>query len=129
MLIVAIAWLYVVILMAATQPTWLAAIATLVFYGIFPLSIVLYLIATPARARRRRRQIAAGNPANAESVVPSEISGNAESPADAGRAGGDRNDSNDRSNGNDRSGDNVVVDESPDDTQDSRRPRTDNRAA
>ena len=54
MLIIAIAWLYVVVLMAATQPTWLAAIATLMFYGLLPLSIVLYLINTPARRRRQR---------------------------------------------------------------------------
>ncbi|MEZ5660223.1 MAG: hypothetical protein R3E83_17300 [Burkholderiaceae bacterium] len=54
-LIVAIGWLYVVILMAATQPGWLAAATTLIGYGVFPLAIVLYLLDAPRRARRRRQ--------------------------------------------------------------------------
>ncbi|MFA7503587.1 MAG: hypothetical protein WCZ28_02700 [Burkholderiaceae bacterium] len=53
-LIVAIGWMYVVVLMAATQDGWLAAIGTLVFYGLLPLGVVLYLLGTAARARRRR---------------------------------------------------------------------------
>lgn len=53
-LIVAIGWLYVVVLMSATQDGWLAAAGTLVFYGLLPLGIVLYLLGAPARARRRR---------------------------------------------------------------------------
>lgn len=53
-IIVTIGWLYVVVLMAATQPSWLAAILTLVGYGLFPLAVILYLIDTPRRRRRRR---------------------------------------------------------------------------
>lgn len=53
-IIVAIGWLYVVVLMAATQPSLLAAIATVAGYGILPLGIVLYLLDAPRRARRRR---------------------------------------------------------------------------
>ena len=53
-IIVAIGWSYVVVLMAATQDGWLAATATLVFYGLLPLGLVLYLLGAPARARRRR---------------------------------------------------------------------------
>lgn len=71
MLIVAIAWLYVVVLMSATQPTWLAALGTLFFYGLFPLSIVLYLMATPAR-RRQRRALEAARSAAAESPPPAD---------------------------------------------------------
>ncbi|MEZ5650580.1 MAG: hypothetical protein R3E87_08530 [Burkholderiaceae bacterium] len=52
--IVAIGWLYVVILMAATQPSLLAAGLTLIGYGLFPLAIVLYLLDAPRRARKRR---------------------------------------------------------------------------
>lgn len=53
-IVVAIGWLYVVVLMAATQDSWLAAFGTLVFYGALPLAIILYVLGAPVRARRRR---------------------------------------------------------------------------
>jgi hypothetical protein len=59
MYIVAIAWLYVVVLMAATQPTVLAGIGTLVFYGILPCAVVMYVIMAPTRARRKKALVAA----------------------------------------------------------------------
>jgi len=51
--------MFVVILMAAAEAmspvgTLLGAFFTLLLYGIVPLSIVLYLMATPARRRARR---------------------------------------------------------------------------
>ncbi|HLL10156.1 MAG TPA: hypothetical protein VK570_03805 [Rubrivivax sp.] len=60
MTLVAIAWIYVVVLMAVAeamspQGSLLGALATLVLYGVLPLSIVLYIMATPARRERRRR--------------------------------------------------------------------------
>lgn len=60
MYIVAIAWMYVVVLMAATQPTVLSAFGTLVFYGILPCSVVMYLIMAPTRARRKKALEATG---------------------------------------------------------------------
>ena len=59
MLLVAIAWLYVVLLMAAAeaaspQGTLLGAFFTLLLYGVLPVSIALYLLDTPARRARRR---------------------------------------------------------------------------
>ncbi len=54
MYIIAIAWLYVVVLMAATQDTVLAGISTLVFYGIIPCAVVMYVTMAPTRARRRK---------------------------------------------------------------------------
>jgi hypothetical protein len=66
MYLVAIAWLYVVVLMAlaeglAVGGSWLGAAITLLLYGIVPGSIALYLIATPARrAARGRGQPLAG---------------------------------------------------------------------
>lgn len=56
--IVAIAWIFVVLLMAAaeatsTQGTVLGALFTLLLYGALPLGIVLYLMGTPARRRAR----------------------------------------------------------------------------
>ncbi|WP_208277642.1 hypothetical protein [Massilia oculi] len=58
MWIVAIAWIYVVVLMAATEPTVVGGIMTFVFYCAVPLSILFYL--TGAKRRRQRRQMAKG---------------------------------------------------------------------
>ena len=52
MWIVAIAWIYVVVLMAATEPTVVAGIMTFAFYCALPLSILFYI--TGARRRRQR---------------------------------------------------------------------------
>jgi len=61
MLIVALGWMFVVLLMSlaeATSPdgTLLGALITFVLYGVLPVSIVLYVMATPLRRRRRLRQ-------------------------------------------------------------------------
>lgn len=58
MYLVAIAWLYVTLMMAlaeATHPngTLLGAFVTLMLYGIGPLSLVLYLMGTPLRRKKR----------------------------------------------------------------------------
>jgi biotin transporter BioY len=54
MMIVAIGWMYVVTLMAATEPSIVGGIMTFFGYGVLPLSIVLYL--GNARKRRVRAQ-------------------------------------------------------------------------
>jgi predicted membrane channel-forming protein YqfA (hemolysin III family) len=54
MYIVAIAWMYVVVLMAATQNTVLAGLGTLVFYGVVPCGVVMYIIMAPTRAKRKK---------------------------------------------------------------------------
>ena len=59
MYLVAIAWLYVVVLMAfaegmSTGGSWLGAAFTFLLYGALPLGISLYLLGTPARRRARR---------------------------------------------------------------------------
>ena len=56
--IIAVAWIFVVVLMAAaeagsTQGTLLGAFFTLVLYGALPLSIVLYVMGAPARRKAR----------------------------------------------------------------------------
>ena len=56
MYIIAIAWLYVVLLMALTEPSWVAGAATFFFYGVLPLSVLLYLLGTPQRRRNRLRR-------------------------------------------------------------------------
>jgi len=60
MYIVAIAWLYVVVLMSlaegfAAGGSWLGAAITFLLYGLVPGSIALYLVGTPSRRAARRR--------------------------------------------------------------------------
>ncbi|MCA1325936.1 hypothetical protein [Herbaspirillum sp. alder98] len=55
MYIVAIAWLYVVFMMSITEQSAVAGVATFLLYGVFPLTIVLYLMGTPQRKRNRQR--------------------------------------------------------------------------
>lgn len=57
--IVALAWMFVVVLMTlaeatSTQGTVLGALFTFLLYGVLPLGIVLYVMGTPARGRARR---------------------------------------------------------------------------
>jgi len=49
--IVAIAWLYVTVLMAATEPSLVGALMTFLFYGLAPLALFVYLF------RRRRPSV------------------------------------------------------------------------
>ena len=52
MYIIAIAWLYVALLAAAAETTVVGGVLTLLFYGVAPLSLFLWLFGTPARRRR-----------------------------------------------------------------------------
>jgi hypothetical protein len=56
MWIVAIGWMYVVTLMAATEPSVTAGIMTFLFYGLLPLSLVFYLTGAWRRGRARVRE-------------------------------------------------------------------------
>jgi ABC-type transport system involved in cytochrome bd biosynthesis fused ATPase/permease subunit len=62
MLIVAVAWIYVVVLMAFTEPTVVAGIMTFLLYCVLPLGILFYLTGSGRRKRARavREQAAAG---------------------------------------------------------------------
>ncbi len=53
MYIVAIGWLYVTLLMAATEPNVTAGVLTFLFYGAAPLALLLWLMGTPQRRRQR----------------------------------------------------------------------------
>ena len=59
MYIIAIGWLYVTLLMAATETNITAGILTFVLYGVAPLSLFLWLFGTPERRRMRRREATA----------------------------------------------------------------------
>lgn len=53
MYIVAIAWIYVVLMMSITEQSVIAGVMTFVLYGILPLATILYVLGTPERKRRR----------------------------------------------------------------------------
>jgi Kef-type K+ transport system membrane component KefB len=60
MYLIAIAWIYVVLMMAvaealSSQGTVLGAVITFVLYGVLPLSIVMYILGAPGRRRLRQR--------------------------------------------------------------------------
>lgn len=58
MYIVAIAWLYVTLMMALTEPNIVAGLLTFLFYGLLPCALLIWIIGTPQRRRNRLRVIA-----------------------------------------------------------------------
>jgi hypothetical protein len=81
LVLVALAWMYVVLMVAlaelmAPQGHWLGALFTLLGWGVLPLSVVLYILATPARRRARRAAASAaaqpdrGGHAAGDAVAP-----------------------------------------------------------
>ena len=64
MLIIALAWTYVVMLMAFTEPSVVAGVMTFLLYCALPLGILFYLTGGKRRKRRRMaREAAAANKA------------------------------------------------------------------
>lgn len=53
MYIVAIAWLFTAILMAATESSLTAAVLTFLCYGLLPCALLLWIVGTPQRRRNR----------------------------------------------------------------------------
>ena len=85
--IVAIAWMFVVVLMTlaeATSPqgTLLGAFFTLLLYGLLPLAIVLYVMGAPMRRRARRQAeaAAAADASAAQRNAGSQAAGDAVAP-------------------------------------------------
>lgn len=83
LLIVGIAWMYVVLMMTiaeAISPSGglLGAVFTFVLYGLLPLGVVLYLLATPARRRARK----AAEQAEAQALASSEPDGRSHAAGD-----------------------------------------------
>ncbi len=75
MYLVALAWSYVILLMAVVEGTstngsWLGAFFTVLLYGVLPLSIVLYVMNTPHRKRARREAEAREAAASAAALEP-----------------------------------------------------------
>lgn len=68
MLIVAVAWIYVVGLMALTEPSIVAGIVTFLFYCVLPLGILFYLAGSRKRKARRVAQEQAAHAAKMASL-------------------------------------------------------------
>ncbi len=51
--IVAIGWLYVTVMMAITENSITSGVLTLVFYGLLPVAIILYISGSKQRKRKR----------------------------------------------------------------------------
>ena len=88
-MIVAVAWMYVVLMMAlaeamSPQGSVLGAVITFVLYGVLPLSIVLYIMGTPGRRRAMRAREQKQAACAAGSASPS-----AANPDRGGHAAGD----------------------------------------
>lgn len=86
--IITIAWLFVTVMMAlaeATSPqgTVLGALFTFLLYGALPLSIVLYLMGTPARRRARKAAEAAADAAARDAGLSVDPGGRGHAAGDA----------------------------------------------
>jgi len=57
MWIVAIAWMYVVVLMAATESSVIGGIMTLLFFGVLPLSLLSYFFGAKGRRARHKAKV------------------------------------------------------------------------
>jgi NADH:ubiquinone oxidoreductase subunit 6 (subunit J) len=76
MYIVAIAWMYVVVMMTVAEAnsangTLLGALFTFILYGVLPVAILVYLMGSPARKRKRRAIEAIADAEAAQSVASS----------------------------------------------------------
>lgn len=90
MLIVAIGWMYVVLMMAIAEAmsptgTLLGAFFTLLLYGVGPVALVLYILSTPARKKARAlREAQAGRVAAEAGGGPVGSAGSAPQPDGGG---------------------------------------------
>ena len=86
MYLVAIAWIYVVLMMAlaealSSQGTLLGALFTLLLYGLLPLGVVLYIMGTPLRRRARLAEAQAQAQAQAPDLGAAAKPSGADAPA------------------------------------------------
>ena len=57
MYIIAIAWMYVVILMAVTEKSFAAGLLTFIFYGLLPCALLLWLLGTKHRRNYKSKNL------------------------------------------------------------------------
>ncbi len=56
MYIIAIAWLYITVLMAATEKTITAGVLTFTFYGLLPCALLLWILGVNHRRFKKHQQ-------------------------------------------------------------------------
>lgn len=54
--IAAVGWTYVILMMAITEDSAVAGIMTFLFYGVLPVSLILYFTSSGNRRRRREQE-------------------------------------------------------------------------
>jgi hypothetical protein len=85
--LVAIGWIYVVLMMSVAEDTAVAGVMTFVFYGLVPVALLLYLSGS---GQRKRRRAAREVQARAASMpAPREGKQDGERDADPGAQAGD----------------------------------------
>lgn len=67
MYIVAIGWLYVVLMMALSETSVVAGVMTFFWYGLLPLALLLWLIGTPRRRKASLAEQGSGKPDGGDS--------------------------------------------------------------
>lgn len=75
MYIIAIGWLYITVLMAATETNLVAGVLTLVFYGLAPVALLLWIFGSPGRRRAAARQRLPQQTESAGAVVVGDLLG------------------------------------------------------
>lgn len=93
MYLVVIAWMYVAVMMAVAEATHvngtvLGALITFLLYGLGPLSLVLYLMGTPARRRAIKAREARETAHRADTHAPAGSRGGPIDPDTGGHASG-----------------------------------------
>jgi hypothetical protein len=80
MMIVALAWIYVVAMMSIAETSIMAGIMTFFFYCVLPLTIILYVMDAP----RRRRNINRADAQRQNSIDNDDSCNSTDSDADSG---------------------------------------------
>lgn len=72
--IIVIAWIWVILMMAITERSFVAGVMTFLFYGLAPCVLLLWLIATQRKFRKRKSHKQAA-PLGADSVREEQVKG------------------------------------------------------
>ncbi|MBT9461852.1 MAG: hypothetical protein IV084_09375 [Rugosibacter sp.] len=73
MYIIAIGWLYITLLMAATEPSLTAGVLTFILYGALPLGLLLWLLGTPQRRRNQGKKTSPQTSHSADNNLAQEV--------------------------------------------------------
>jgi hypothetical protein len=94
MYVVPIAWIYVALMMSVAEAsnsngTVLGGLMTFIFYGLFPVGLVLYIMGTPGRKRLLRAREQEARAAYAAQQTAANAQGSGDSPDASGQPSAD----------------------------------------